>query len=274
MATKKVQKVETPIDQRETFVSIQKNFAESSISIEEQLRTLYALQQADTKIDKIVQLRGELPLEVNALEEEIAEISEKIAAAEAEIAEFTASIAANKNNAAECSAQIAKYKDQLDNITNSREYDSLQKEIENQQLLFQIAEKRIGEAKEEISVRKSDISYFQDRKAVKAADLAAKNAELSTIVESTAKEEEALRAERDACAAKIDARTMNAYEKVRNSYVNHLAVAPVYGKNACGGCMNTVPPQRVIEISSNKKIIICEYCGRILVNPETLDCNA
>ena len=152
MATKKAQKVVTPIDQRETFVSIQKNFAESSISIEDQLRTLYALQQADTKIDKIMQLRGELPLEVEALEQEVAEINAKIEKNEAEIAEFTSSIAANKNNAAECASQLAKYREHLDNITNSREYDSLQKEIENQDLLLQIAEKRIGEAKEEIAV--------------------------------------------------------------------------------------------------------------------------
>ena len=140
MATKKAQKVVTPIDQRETFVSIQKNFAESSISIEDQLRTLYALQQADTKIDKIMQLRGELPLEVEALEQEVAEINAKIEKNEAEIAEFTSSIAANKNNAAECASQLAKYREHLDNITNSREYDSLQKEIENQDLLLQIAE--------------------------------------------------------------------------------------------------------------------------------------
>ena len=269
MATKKAQKVVTPIDQRETFVSIQKNFAESSISIEDQLRTLYALQQADTKIDKIMQLRGELPLEVEALEQEVAEINAKIEKNEAEIAEFTSSIAANKNNAAECASQLAKYREHLDNITNSREYDSLQKEIENQDLLLQIAEKRIGEAKEEIAARKNEIARLQDRKAVKNADLEAKNAELATIVESTAKEEAELRKDRDACAAKIDERTMNAYEKVRNSYVNHLAVVPLYGNNACGGCMNTVPPQRIIEVSSNKKIIICEYCGRILVNPES-----
>ena len=128
MATKKAQKVVTPIDQRETFVSIQKNFAESSISIEDQLRTLYALQQADTKIDKIMQLRGELPLEVEALEQEVAEINAKIEKNEAEIAEFTSSIAANKNNAAECASQLAKYREHLDNITNSREYDSINKE--------------------------------------------------------------------------------------------------------------------------------------------------
>ncbi len=271
MATKKTQKIEAPIDQRETFVSIQKNLAEAASGVRDQLKTLYALQQADTRIDKILQLRGELPLEVESLEEELATIADRIAALEAEILEYTSSMTANKNNIAECEAQIAKYREHLDNITNSREYDSLQKEIENQDLLRQIAEKRIGEAREEIMARKHEIAGLQERQAVKNNDLDAKNAELATIVESTAKEEEALVAERDACAAKIDPRTMVAYDKVRNSYVNHLAVVPLYNGNACGGCMSTVPPQTVIEVSSNKKVIICEYCGRILVNPETLD---
>lgn len=268
MATKKVQKVVTPIDQRETFVSIQKNFTESELSIEEQLRILYALQQADTKIDKIIQLRGELPLEVEALEGEIAEIDAKIAKHEAEVAEFTASVAANKNAALEYGQQLDKYKEHLEHITNSREYDSLQKEIENHGIMLQIAEKRIGEAKEEMFKLKGEIARLQDRKNVKNADLDAKKAELATIVESTAQEEAALQKERDAYAAKVDPRTMNAYDKVRNSYANHLAVVSLYQGNACGGCMNTVPPQRAIEIASGKKIVICENCGRILVSPE------
>lgn len=290
MATKKTQKVEAPIDQRETFVSIQKNFAESPISIEEQLQTLADLQKADTAIDKILQLRGELPLEVATLKEELDELSSRISELEHEVADFTASIAANKNNMAECSAQIAKYNEYINNITNSREYDSLLKEIENQDLLCKIAEKRIAEAKLAIDERKGEIENLKDRKAVKDADLEAKEQELSTIVEATAKEEEALVANREACAAKIDARTMNAYEKVRNSYVNHLAVVPLYKsiakpsaavdvterrrekegevRYACGGCMNIVPPQRVIEVGNAKKIIICEYCGRILVKPQ------
>ncbi len=289
MATKKTPKNNTPIDQRETFVSIQKNFAESSISIEEQLQTLADLQKADTAIDKIVQLRGELPLEVASLQEEIEDINRKIAMLEQEVEEFTASVAANKNNMVECSDQIAKYREHIDNITNSREYDSLQKEIENQELLYRIAEKRIGEAREAVAERRAEIENLKDRKAVKDADLEAKNQELATIVESTAKEEEALRANRDACAAKIDERTMNAYEKVRGSYVNQLAVVPLYKsvakasaaaeetsrrrekdtdvRYACGGCMNIVPSQRVIEVEESKKIIICEYCGRILVKP-------
>ena len=271
MATKKVQKAEAPIDQRETFVSIQKNLTDAASGVREQLKTLYALQQADTRIDKIVQLRGELPLEVESLEAEIEDIELRVGELEADVERFTTSIATNKLSMAECSDQIAKYKEHLDNITNSREYDSLQKEIENQDLLLQIAEKRIGEAREAIMARKAEIVKLRDVEEVKKADLAAKQEELSTIVESTAKEEAALTAERNACAAKIDERTMIAYEKVRNSYVNHLAVVPLYKKNACGGCMSTVPPQRVIEISSNKKVVICEYCGRILVNPETLD---
>ena len=132
---KKTKKFDTPIDQRETFVSIQKTFADSDLSVAEKLKTLYALQQADTEIDKILQLRGELPLEVENLEREIAELKAKSARVSEHIEEMTRLIAENKLNISECDAQIEKYKSQLDNISNSREYDSLNKEIENQGLL-------------------------------------------------------------------------------------------------------------------------------------------
>lgn len=265
---KKTKKIETPIDQRETFVSIQKNFADSDLSVEEKLKTLYALQQADTEIDKILQLRGELPVEVENLETEIADLKAKSAGFTSQIEEANKKIAECKHNIVECDTLIAKYKEQLDNVTNSREYDSLNKEIENQDLLRQIAEKEIGESKEFIAARKMDIENVKDRLSVKSDDLKAKKQELATIVESTSKEEERLRANRDVCAAKIDARTMSAYDRIRSSCNNHLAVVSVYNGNACGGCFSTISPQRLIDIASNKKMIICEYCGRILVNPD------
>ncbi len=265
---KKTKKIETPIDQRETFVSIQKTFADSDLSVAEKLKTLYALQQADTEIDKILQLRGELPVEVENLENEIAELKAKAARVAEQIEEYNKFIAENKINITECEAQIEKYKSQLDNISNSREYDSLNKEIENQDLLRQIAEKHIGEAKERILDKKNDLEVIKEKIAVRTDDLAAKKEELETIVESTSKEEEVLRAKRNECAEKIDARTMSAYERIRMSCNNHLAVVTVFNGDSCGGCFNTIAPQRRIDIASNKKMIICEHCGRILVNPD------
>lgn len=265
---KKTKKIETPIDQRETFVSIQKSFADSDLSVSEKLKTLYALQQADTQIDKILQLRGELPMEVEHLESEIAEFKAKTAHITEQIDACNKLIAENKLNVTECDTQIEKYKSQLENIANSREYDSLHKEIENQGLLRKIAEKNIAETKESIFEKKNEIEVLKEKMAIRQDDLKAKKEELSTIVEATSKEEQKLRALRDTCAAKIDDRTMSAYDRIRNSCNNHLAVVSVFNNDSCGGCFNTIAPQRLIDIASNKKMIICEYCGRILVNPD------
>ena len=265
---KKTKKIETPIDQRETFVSIQKSFADSDLTVAEKLKTLYALQQADAEIDKILQLRGELPMEVEALEAELVALEAKAERISELIEGYTRSIADNKLNIAECDAQIEKYKSQLDNISNSREYDSLNKEIENQGLLRQISEKNINETKERIFEKKNELEVVKEKIAVRNEDLTAKKEELATIVESTAKDEEKLRANRDACAAKIDARTMSAYNHIRQSCNNHLAVVSVFNGDSCGGCFNTIAPQKLIDIASNRKMIVCEYCGRILVNPD------
>ena len=226
---KKTKNFETPIDQRETFVSIQKTFADSDLTVAEKLKTLYVLQQADTEIDKILQLRGELPVEVENLENEIADLNLKVARISEHVEEMTKYIAENKLSITECDAQIEKYKAQLENISNSREYDSLNKEIENQGLLRQIAEKHIGEAKERILDKKQELEIVKE---------------------------------------KIDARTMSAYERIRMSCNNHLAVVSVFNGDSCGGCFNTIAPQRLIDIASNRKMIICEHCGRILVNPD------
>ncbi|MBQ7812484.1 MAG: hypothetical protein IJ394_08010 [Bacteroidales bacterium] len=265
---KKTKKIETPIDQRETFVSIRKSFADSDLSVSEKLKTLYVLQQADTEIDKILQLRGELPVEVENLENEIAELKAKAARMTELVEEYIKFINENKHDITECDDQIERYRSQLENIANSREYDSLNKEIENQGLLRQIAEKNIAETKERIFDKKNEIEVIKEKIGVRTDDLKAKKEELSTIVESTSKEEEKLRANRDECAAKIDARTMSAYERIRQSCNNHLAVVSVFNNDSCGGCFNTIAPQRLIDIASNKKMIICEYCGRIIVNPD------
>ena len=265
---KKTKKFETPIDQRETFVSIQKSFADSDLSVGEKLKTLYVLQQADTAIDKILQLRGELPMEVENLENEIADLKAKSVRISELVEEYTRSINENKINITECNDQIEKYKSQLDKVANSREYDSLNKEIENVDLLRQIAEKNISEIKERIFEKRNELEVVKEKIAVRTEDLKAKQQELATIVESTSKEEEILRANREECAQKIDERTMSAYDHIRHSSSNHLAVVSVFNGDSCGGCFNTIAPQRLIDIASNRKMIICEYCGRILVNPD------
>lgn len=268
MATKKIKKVETPIDKRETFVSIRKDFAETGLSVEEKLKTLYELQKADTAIDKIIQLRGELPSEVDELEEELNVLKGKAAKISDLMEGYTKSIADNKQNIIDSDDAIAKYRKQLENVTNSREFDSLNKEIENQELLHQIAEKHIGEARVLIAEQRAVLEDLKDHIAIRNDDLKAKKEELAGIVESTAKDENKLRAERKACAAKIDPRTMSAYERIRSSVHNHLAVVKVFNGDSCGGCFTTIIPQTLINISSNKTLIICEHCGRIVVSED------
>lgn len=264
--TKKTKKIETPIDERETFVSLSKSFSDSELSVEEKLKTLYDLQAADNEIEKLVQLRGELPVEVSALEDEVAALEAKKAHLNDVIVEFNNSIEANKQQIVELDADIDKYQKQLENISNSREYDSINKELENQGLLRQIALKHISEAKDAIEARQADIEAVEAKIAVRNEDLMAKKEELSSIVESTSAEEAALQAKRDACASKIDDRTMSAYNRIRSSVKNHLAVVSICNGDSCGGCFSTITPQRLIEISSNKKLVICEHCGRIIVN--------
>ena len=250
MATKKtVKKVDAPIDQHETFVSLQKTFA-------------------DSEMDKIIQLRGELPAEVEVLENEIADLKARSAQLAAVIEQLNRNIADAKLSIAEHESTVEKYQRQLETITNSREYDSLNKEIENQDLLRQIDEKNITDTRYEIAARKADLEDLKDHITIRTEDLKAKKDELAVIVESTAQEEAVLQERRDACAAKIDARTMSAYERIRQSVHNHLAVVSVYNGNACGGCFNTITPQRLVEIASNSKLIICEHCGRIIINPD------
>ncbi len=269
MASKKTtKKAETPIDQHETFVSLQKSFADSQLSVEEKLRVLYELQKADSEIDNIIQLRGELPAEVEALEEEISGMKVRSAEISALIEQLNRNIADAKLSIAEHDSTIEKYQRQLETIANSREYDSLNKEIENQELLRQIDEKNITDTRAEIGSLKADLDDLKDRLSIRTDDLKIKKAELETIVESTAKEEAVLRERREKYAAQIDERTISAYERIRASVRNHLAVVSIYNGDACGGCFNKITPQRLVEISSNKKLIICEHCGRIIINAD------
>lgn len=268
MATKKIKKVDAPIDQRETFVSLQKNFADSEVSVSEKLETLYRLQQTDSEIDKILQLRGELPSEVESLENDLADLKAKQTQLASVIEAYTQTIADNKQNIVECDNEIAKYKSQLDSVENSREFDSLNKEVENQDLLRQIAIKTINDTKVAIADKKEELAQLKDTISVRSEDLKAKKEELATIEESTAEQVKKLTEKREECAKKIDARTMSAYERIRASVHNHLAVVTVYNEDSCGGCFSTITPQRLIDIASNTKLVICEHCGRIIVNPD------
>ena len=274
--TKKTAKaVPTPMDERETFVSLQKSFAETEQSTQEKLKVLYELQAADVAIDELVLQRGELPAEVAVLEEELAGLLAKTERIGEMIEGYNQTIEAAGRQIVELDAEIEKYRSQLENISNSREFDSINKELENQGLLRAIAEKNIGEARQAIEDRKLDRERIADRILIREEDLKAKQEELATIVESTAKEEKALQAKRAACAAKIDERTLSAYERIRGNAHNHLAVVTLFPKNedgtygdACGGCFHTITPQRIIDIASGKKLVICEHCGRIIVNPD------
>jgi Zn-ribbon protein, possibly nucleic acid-binding len=267
MATKKkVNKIVTPIDQRETFVSLQKNMADTdSIAMEQKLRTLYRIQQTDTKIDKIYLLRGELPLEVQDLEDEIAGLNTRIANTRAEIKEIEQANTDHRHVIEESKQLIAKYNAQRDNVKNNREYESISKEIEYQDLEQQVAEKKIRENEALISEKNQVIEEAQETLSHREADLVEKKKELDTIVEETSREEEELLKEREELVGQIDERMMVAYTKVRANAHNKLAVVTVT-RDACGGCFNKIPPQRRLDIEESKKIIVCEYCGRILVS--------
>lgn len=266
--TRKTVKIETPIDERETFVSLQKAFADSESSVEEKLKTLYELQKVDNEIEKILQLRGELPAEVSDLEQTISTMNAKIEKFKDLIAATETGISDSKAEIEGIVAEMDKYNKQLENISNSREFDSIQKEVENLELCRQIGEKKIGESKIKIEEYKASIDELLERIAVREADLKAKREELESIATETAVEEEALNAKRAALTEKIDARTISAYERIRNSVHNRLAVVSVYNGNSCGGCFNTITPQRLVDIASGKKLVICEHCGRIIVNEE------
>lgn len=272
---KKKVNVPTPIDERETFVSLRKNFAENEQLVQEKLKTLYELQNTDIEIDKLLQLRGELPEEVSALESEVESLKSKKARMEEMIDGYNQGIENDKKHIDELDKEIEEYRKKLENISNSREYDSVNKELENQGLLRAISEKNIREAREAIDSRRQDIERIDDRISIREADLEAKRSELSTITEATAPQEKELVARREAFISKLDERTISAYERIRKSTHNHLAVVSLFPKNddgtygdACGGCFHTITPQRLIDIASGKKLVICEHCGRIIVNPE------
>ena len=269
MATKKANKaIVTPIDQSETFVSAVKSVTESDgVSMEEKLRTLHKIQQADTAIDKIHLLRGELPLEVQDLEDDIAGLNTRIANTQTEIKDAEKYISDLKAKIEECKVLVEKYEEQSKKVMNNREYESITRQIEFQQLEQEASEKHIRETNLLLAEKAQLLEDTKKLLEGRQIDLDNKKAELEQIITETAKEEEQLEAHKEDLAKKLDERMYVAYNRVRNNCKNHLAVVTVK-RGACGGCFNQIPPQRQLDIAQNKKIIICEYCGRILVSPE------
>lgn len=237
----------------------------NEITVEEKLEALYNLQQVDKKINEIYKLRGELPLEVNDLEDEIAGLNTRADNLKAEIDGVNEDIAANKNKVKEAEAMKAKYEKQLNNVKNNREYDALTKEIENQDLDIQLANKKTKEADETIKSKEEYLKKSKEVLKAKKKDLVEKNKELEKITKDTEKEEKSLLNKRKKLAKTIEERLIKAYDRIRNAYKNGMAVVKVE-RNSCGGCFAKVPPQRQLELGQRKKIIVCEHCGRILVD--------
>lgn len=239
----------------------------SELTVEEKLRALYQLQTMLSEIDKIKTLRGELPLEVQDLEDEVTGLSTRIDKIKAEISELKTAIAAKKIEIESAKASVGKYKSQQDNVRNNREYDVLSKEIEFQTLEIELCEKRIKEytaAEKEKSeeVEKSNLALEERQK-----DLDQKKGELDEIISETKQEEEKLRDKAKVLETTIEPRLFQAFKRIRKNSRNGLGVVYVQ-RDACGGCFNKIPPQRQLDIRMRKKIIVCEYCGRIMIDPE------
>ena len=240
------------------------------LSVEEKLQHLYELQRIDTEIDKIKTLRGELPLEVQDLEDEIAGLETRLENLKNEISEADKSVTNKKQEITKSEELIKKYSEQLDNVRNNREYDALTKEVEFQKLEIELQQKRIREAQKLKAEKEVNLEISNKQYTEKKADLEAKKAELDDIIAETHKDEEALIKKSEELSQNIEERLLTAYRKIRDNARNGPAVVTV-DRDACGGCFNKIPPQRQLDIRSRKKIIVCEYCGRILIDKYICD---
>ena len=248
-------------------MATQKKTSEVDYSMYEKIMGLYELQKIDSQIDEINKIKGELPLEVEDLEDEIAGLQTRIANINAEIEELNNLTKQRKREIDQAQIQIAKYTEQQNNVRNNREFDAISKEIEYQQLEITLAEKRLKEYAGAIKAKKASLESTDALLAERNVDLTAKKTELESIEGETAAQIEELSAQGDAAKAKIDERLLGAYNRIRSKVHNGLAVVTVK-RDACSGCFNRIPPQRQSDIRQGKKLIVCEYCGRILV-PDT-----
>ncbi|MFT4071158.1 MAG: C4-type zinc ribbon domain-containing protein [Dysgonamonadaceae bacterium] len=243
---------------------------DQEVSVEEKLRTLYLLQTKLSEIDKIKTLRGELPLEVSDLDDEIAGLKTRIEKYKADLKAAETNVTGQKQKIQESNAKIEKYKAQLDNVRNNREFDHLSKEVEFETLEIELAEKRVREFSFETKNLSEQIAKSQDLLNEKTIDLNHKKEELDEIVSETKQQEEVIREEVKTIETKIEPRLLTAFRRIRKSARNGLAIVTLQ-RGACGGCFNKIPPQRQMDIKLGKKIIVCEYCGRIMVDEELMN---
>lgn len=240
-----------------------------SISVEEKLKALYALQCVDSEIDQLRVVRGELPVEIQDLEDEIAKLETRLEKFEEEKSILKADQKAKKVAIKNSEELIVRYKKQLENIKNNREFTSLTKELEFQELEIQLSDKRTNEIKAKVLMKDEVIASTTEDLNENKEDLEGKKSELAEITAETEKEEKVLIKKSKSSQKKIDDRLLSSYERIRGSVRNGLALVSV-DRDACGGCFNKIPPQRQLDIKLHKKIIVCEHCGRILVDSNIL----
>jgi uncharacterized protein len=252
------------------MVQLQDDSEDNIVSIERKLIALYNLQQIDSQVDKIRIVRGELPLEVEDLEDEVVRLETRISNFQQENSEVKSQIAEKDTLIKESKTMIERYQSQQMNVRNNREYESLNKEIEYQGLEIQLAEKHIKEFNLQHSMKKDEIKRTKQELEARKADLKAKKEELDDIVHETKREEQLLIEKSTDNQKYIEDRLLNAYQRIRNNARNGLAVVMVE-RDACGGCFSKIPPQRQLDIKMHKKIIVCEYCGRILIDPAVVE---
>ena len=244
-----------------------KNKADQQLSVEKRLKSLYELQTILSQIDRIKTVRGELPLEVRDLEDNIEGLRTRIDNYKKDIVDLRRKSAEEKEKIHASQAAIEKYKTQLDNVRNNREFDLLSKEIEFQTLEIELCEKHINEYARAMENKQNDIAATESNLLDQNHILADKRAELEEIVSETKQDEERLREQAKALEPDIDARTLTAFKRIRKNARNGLGIVYIQ-RNACGGCFNRIPPQKQMEIKMHKKIIVCEYCGRIMIDPD------
>ncbi|MBP5569423.1 MAG: hypothetical protein J6X46_00090 [Prevotella sp.] len=239
----------------------------TDLSVEEKLKALFQLQTTLSSIDEKRALRGELPLEVQDLEDEIEGLTTRVEKIEGEIKDFKTAITQKNGEIANAEASVERYKTQLNDVKNNREYDTLSKEIEFQELEIQLCQKKIREANVRIEERKADLAQAQEIIADRRQALDEKKSELDEIMDETRAEEDRLKDKARELEQKIEARLLSSFKRIRKNARNGLGIVYVQ-RDACGGCFNKIPPQRQLDIKIHKKIIVCEYCGRILIDPE------
>lgn len=237
------------------------------MSVEQKLQALYELQTTLTAIDEKRALRGELPLEVQDLEDEIAGLDTRIEKIDAEIKEFQSAITMKKGEVQEAQANLERYNNQLNEVRNNREYDSLSKQIDYERLEVELCNKKIKEATDQVAYRTNDLEIAKTEREERQKDLDDKKSELEDILAETREEETMLKERAKDLEVKIEPRLLSSFKRIRKSARNGLGIVYVQ-RDACGGCFNKIPPQRQLDIKMHKKIIVCEHCGRILIDPE------